>query len=98
MAVKHSSVSVLNVAISLTSGVVDRSTNNYGDITRRVVLTNDGLAAVFLGGPDVTISSYGRELAPSESIALDLSSTDELFAISANVTTGETVRLLHLGV
>lgn len=98
MAVSHASVTVGTGAVSLTAGVVD--TDRVGDdstVTRRIVISNEGAAIVYIGGPGVTTSAYGAKLAAtSGQIALELGVDDEVFAISGSA--GQTVRVLHLGV
>lgn len=87
MGVRHASVTVGTTATSLIAGVSD--INNY----RSVVLTNTGTASVFVGGSDVTTSSYGYELKSGGELALDLESGDVVYGIS--VAAGGQVRVLH---
>lgn len=99
MAVAHASVTVGLTATSLTAGVVDSGKWTGDDVTptRRVVISNEGAAIVYIGGPGVTTSAYGAKLAAtSGQIALELGPNDEVWAISGSA--GQTVRVLHLSV
>jgi hypothetical protein len=92
MAIKHSKVDVGTTAVSLTAGVSETD-NTYG---RSLVATNEGAATVYVGGSDVTTTSYGYPLVAGGELALDVAGSDEPFAIAASGTV--TLRLLHLGV
>ena len=99
MAISHASVTVGTTAVSLTAGVVDPDaiSGTADDITRRVVISNEGAQIVYVGGPGVTTTAYGAKLAATTGqIALELTRDDEVWAISG--TAGQTVRVLHLGV
>jgi hypothetical protein len=97
MSVSHATVTVGLTAVSLTAGVLDPdSTSGDTDaVTRRVVISNEGAAIVYVGGTGVTTSAYGAKLAATTGqITLELGAGDEVFAISG--TAGQTVRVLHL--
>lgn len=98
MAVKHASVSVAQAAISLTAGVVDADRiGDSSEVTRRVVISNEGAQIVYVGGPGVTTTAYGAKLAATTGqITLELGLDDEVYAISASGT--NVVRVLHIGV
>lgn len=97
MAVSHASVTVGVAAVSLTALVLDP--DNYSTdpnaVTRRVVISNEGAAIVYIGGPGVTTTAYGAKLAATTGqIALELGAGDEVWAISGSAS--QTVRVLHL--
>lgn len=98
MAVSHASVSVAQVAISLTAGVVDKHkiSGDPNAVTRRVTLTNEGANIVFVGGSGVTTSAYGAKMAANAVLTLELGLDDELYAIATTGT--NVVRVLHVGV
>lgn len=99
MAVAHASVTVGTTAVSLTAGVVDADSydTDQTKTTRRVVISNEGGAIVYIGGPGVLTTAYGAKLAATTGqIALELGPDDEVWAISASA--GQTVRVLHLSV
>lgn len=91
MAVKHSQVSVGTTAVSLTAGVAETD-NTYG---RAVLVYNEGSVTVYIGGSEVTTSSYGYPLVAGGEIALDVAGSDEPFAICGS---SSILRLLHTGV
>lgn len=80
--IKHNKVTVTTTAVSLKGTLVD--TSQDGEIVRSVLYTNTGAVTVYLGGSDVTSSSYGYALAAGASVALDLYRGDEVWAVTAS--------------
>lgn len=99
MAVVHRNETVGVTAVSLISAVADtnRTYSESHEITRRIVVSNEGAQIVYLGGPGVSTTNYGVKLAATTGqITLELGAGDEVWAISG--TAGQTVRVLHLSV
>lgn len=97
MTVLHRSVTVGTAAVSLTAGVRDTLGFAPASVSRSLVVqVPAGGATVLIGGAGVSAASYGVALAPGSEITLDLTPTDEPFAVVASGST--TVSTLHLGV
>lgn len=96
MSVQHSSVTVGVIPESVLGGVQDRTPSESRDVSRSVLLTNEGATAVLLGGEYVQADDYGYKLSPGASATFDLSGSDDLFGVVASGTA--VVRALHLGV
>lgn len=98
MALAHFNKTVGLTAVSLSTDVADSGDfNEDGTVTRRLVVSNEGAAIIYLGGPGVTTTNYGVKLAATTGqITLELVPGDEVWAISG--TAGQTVRVLHVGV
>lgn len=69
--------------VTLSSTEASRLTPNgvHSGIDITVQNVND-LAYVYIGGPDVTTTSYGYRLAPSAGFSIELSGKDSLYVIS----------------
>lgn len=89
MASAHTSITVAQTAITLRTGEPSKRFNTGPGGKRNLLLTNTGANPVFIGKSGVTSSAYGFSLAAGGvSPILEVSSNDELFAIS---TTGSNV-------
>lgn len=93
--VKHSKATVAATATTLTGSVPDRK-GAGGDIGRTALVQNNGSVDVFIGGAGVTVADFGAKVVPGSSLAVDLGSDEELFAVVATGTS--TVHVLHTGV
>jgi hypothetical protein len=80
MAVTHAHVSV-----AATATVVAAPTTEYHGARDRVGVSiqNIGAATVYLGGSDVTTTSYGYQLAAGASMSIDLEYGDTLYGVVA---------------
>jgi len=61
-----------------------------------LLVQNPSSVTVFLGGADVTTTTYGFALSANQSIAIDLNSDELLYAVVASST--QTVNVLRQGV
>lgn len=85
MATQHQRVTVGTSATQLHASSSQQDVASPG---QRISVRNPTGAtqAVFIGGPGVTTSSYGRQLAAGESIDVQLDVDGELWAIVAATT------------
>ncbi len=95
MAIAHATVSVGTDATQVSSAT--DSVRELGDYAHTVLIQNPtGGVSVFLGGPGVTDSAYGYELAAGSSISVDVQSEDVLYAVVSADT--QDVYCLYQGV
>jgi hypothetical protein len=89
MPISHSRISVGTSATKLTNDYDGRSGQ-----TINVQNPADGVS-VYLGGADVTTTSYGYLLGPSTSFSVELQYGEKLYAVVASGT--QTVNVLRQG-
>ena len=89
MAIGHERVSVGTTATLLSSAYAGRD-------GQTVLVQNPAAGAtVYLGGTDVTTSSYGYSLAGGTDVSIDLQNGESLYAVVASST--QTVNVLRQG-
>jgi hypothetical protein len=97
--VKHEMFNVSTTRQALIKRVVDKGDGGVvvmgPQVSRSVVIQNGGSGTIFLGDETVTSASHGFHLAPNESIAFDLTPTDEIWAVALS---SQSISVLHLGV
>lgn len=92
MAVAHTTVSVSTTPVSLLAGLTD--SKHSTSVDRSVVIQNDTVEPIYLGGPGVSNVSYGYKIPISGEASFDLLTSDELFAYAASTVS---VKMLILG-
>lgn len=95
MAINGLRVTVGTTATLLTpTTFADAIKSNQQGIS--LLVQNPTTTTIFLGGLDVTTTTYGFALAANQSIAVDLSADELLYAVVASGT--QTVNVLRQGV
>lgn len=93
--IAHAAVTVGTTATNLLAGTPD-SFPEAGQVVRTIALQNNGTVTAYLGGANVTSSSYGFALAAGQSVSFDLTAKDVLYAAVATGTSP--LNVLHLGI
>jgi hypothetical protein len=98
MAITHKSVTIGTSATAISTSADDKTgTSSSADVARSVLVTNPDVADVFVGGPDVTTTSYGYKIvANGGELALDLLANDQLYGVVESGTA--VVRVMLTGV
>jgi hypothetical protein len=81
-------VSVASRVVELTDDAtrIDNAGASGRQSGQTIAITNEGDGTAYLGGPDVT-EENGWPLAEGEKIALDLTRSDELYAVADTTAT-----------
>jgi hypothetical protein len=84
MALSHSLVA-LNASTATIVTIPDSQEQDYS-ANLTISIQNVNTVVVYLGGSNVTSSSYGYALNPGSTFTADLSPNDEIYAIAASGT------------
>lgn len=69
---------------------------NYNQRGMSLLIQNTASVVVYIGGSDVTSSTYGYALAANQSLSIDLDSGEQIYAAVASGT--QSIRVLRQGV
>jgi hypothetical protein len=82
--------------VSITTSPTQVSSDFAGRRGQTVSIQNPGSSTVYLGGSDVTSSSYGFELGAGITFSIDLFDQETLYGVVASGT--QTVNVIRQGV
>ena len=76
---------------TLTGTIVPASGGNI----RTVIVRNDGVGTLYIGGANVIAGTLGYRLTPSQSVTLDLWNSEVLYGVNSTTTGTITVLRTH---